>query len=127
MAGNLDSRVGFVKVVPGMPMGLLEAAADGMRGLVLEALPGVGGVPPELHDVLAAVAQAMPAVVAPRSPFGNLAEAPSGGTGEPLAGLPLLSAGPLTAEQAWLLLMLVLGEEQDAESARRRFGEEVFR
>ena len=48
-------------------------------------------------------------------------------TGEPLADLPLLSPGPLTAEQAWLLLMLVLGEERDPDSARRRFREEVSR
>ena len=69
----------------------------------------------------------MPVVVAPRSPFGVVPETPSGGTGEPLADLPLLSPGALTAEQAWLLLMLVLGEERDPESARRRFHEEVFR
>jgi L-asparaginase len=126
-AGVLETRVGFVKVMPGMQPALLEAAADGMRGLVLEALPGVGGVPEQLHVALGSVAQTMPVVVAPRSPFGTAPEVPSGGTGEPLAELPLLSPGALTAEQAWLLLMLVLGEEQDAESARRRFRGEVFR
>jgi L-asparaginase len=126
--GELEPRVGFVKVVPGMSPGLLEAAVVGeSRGLVLEALPGVGGVPGELHQVLGAIARRMPVVVAPRSPFGTVPETPSGGTGEPLAELPLVSPGPLTAEQAWLLLMLVLGEERDADSARRRFREEVSR
>ncbi len=123
--GELEPRVGFIKVVPGMRPEPLEAIAAGMRGLVVEALPGVGGLPLELHQVLGAIARDMPVVVAPRSPFGALPDVPSGGTGEPLAGLPLLSVGSLTAEQAWLLLMLVLGEEQDADSARRRYREEV--
>jgi L-asparaginase len=127
LRGELEPHVGYIKVLPGMDPNLLHAHAQGMRGVVLEALPGVGGVPGELHDSLAAIAARMPVVVAPRSPFGVVPETPSGGTGEPLAGLPLLSPGALTAEQAWLLLMLVLGEEQDAESARRRYREEVFR
>jgi L-asparaginase len=126
--GEIEPRVGFVKVVPGMGPGMLEAGVAGeCRGLVVEALPGVGGVPPELHQALGEIARRMLVVVAPRSPFGTVPETPSGGTGEPLAELPLLSPGPLTAEQAWLLLMLVLGEERDPDSARHRYREEVSR
>ena len=125
--GELEPRVGFAKIVPGMDPGPLQAYAQEMRGMVVEALPGVGGVPPGLHATLEAVARRMPVVVVPRSPFGVVPETPTGGTGEPLQDLPLLSPGALTAEQAWLLLMLVLGEERDPESARRRFREEVFR
>ena len=35
--------------------------------------------------------------------------------------MDLLSAGPLSAEQAWLLLMAALGDSGDLEVARRRF------
>jgi L-asparaginase/Glu-tRNA(Gln) amidotransferase subunit D len=110
---------------------LVEAVtADGEnRGLVIEGLPGAGGVPPAMIPAVAAAARRLPVVVASRAPFGRLPDIPTGGTGEPLRDLGLLSAGSLSAEQAWLLLMAVLGEADEAveeaatKSIRRRYAE----
>ena len=122
-AGRLDPRVRAVKLFPGGDGTDIRAAAAGdVRGLVVEALPGSGGVPPGAVETLRDVAARIPVVIASRAPFGYQPPAPTGGTGEPLADIPLLSAGSLSAEQAWLLLMLVLGETKEfGESARRRF------
>src|SRR5262249_39193988 len=79
--GDLEPRIAYVKIVPGMHAAAIEASAQDALGLVVEALPGVGGLPPTLHDSLARVAQRMPVVLAPRSPFGMVPETPSGGTG----------------------------------------------
>jgi L-asparaginase len=121
--GELEPRVRLVKLTPGTDGADIESAAvRGARGLVVEALPGSGGVPPGALEALSSVADRMPVVVASRAPFGRQPDAPTGGTGEPLAGLPLLSARSLSAEQAWLLLMLVLGESPDFDpAARERF------
>jgi L-asparaginase len=121
--GDLESRVRLVKLMPGADGGGIETAATrGTRGLVVEALPGSGGVPPGALEALSSVAARIPVVVASRAPFGRQPETPTGGTGEPLAGIPLLSAQALSAEQAWLLLMLVLGEKLAlAKEVRERF------
>jgi L-asparaginase len=110
--GHLEPRVRLVKLMPGADGSGIEAAAiSGARGLVVEALPGSGGVPPGAVEALSSAAARIPVVVASRAPFGRQPDAPTGGTGEPLAGIPLISARALSAEQAWLLLMLVLGEK----------------
>jgi L-asparaginase len=121
--GELEPRVHLVKLMPGDDGDSIDAAADaGARGLVIEALPGSGGVPPRALESLKAVAGRIPVVVASRAPFGRQPDAPTGGTGEPLAGMPLLSARSLSAEQAWLLLMLVLGETtEQGDAVRDRF------
>jgi L-asparaginase len=120
--GALEARVKLVKLTPGNDGSAIEAASSGARGLVIEALPGSGGVPPGAIEALTKAAVRMPVVVASRAPFGNQPPAPTGGTGEPLAGIPLLSAGSLSAEQAWLLLMLVLGEiTEPGDEVRKRF------
>ncbi|HET7028801.1 MAG TPA: asparaginase [Candidatus Limnocylindrales bacterium] len=121
-SGRLDERVAFVKAVPGMDGRIVETAlATGVHGLVVEALPGAGGIPPRMQPSVAAAAGAIPTVVASRAPYGRLADVPGGGTGDPLRELDLLSAGSLTAEQAWLLLMAALGDAEDDEDARARF------
>ena len=121
--GRLEPRVPLVKLMPGADGADIEAAASsGARGLVVEALPGSGGVPPGAIEALRSVAARIPVVVASRAPFGKQPDAPTGGTGEPLAGIPLLSARSLSAEQAWLLLMLLLGETpQPGKEMRERF------
>jgi L-asparaginase len=121
LSGRLDSAVAFIKVVPGMDGRLVEAATIDARGLVIEALPGAGGIPPAMLAAVSAAARMIPVVVAPRAPFGRAAKEPTGGTGEPLAGLDLLSPGRLTAEAAWVLLMSTLGETGDAVAAKSLF------
>jgi L-asparaginase len=121
-SGRLDARVALVKAVPGMDGGLLAAALDGgARGLVVEALPGAGGIPPAMIDALGRAADAVPVAVASRAPYGTLPAEPTGGTGDPLTGMGLLSAGPLTAEQSWLLLMAAMADEPSGDDTRRRF------
>jgi L-asparaginase len=121
--GRLGPRVRLVKLMPGADGADIEAAvSSGARGLVVEALPGSGGVPPGALEALRSGAARIPVVVASRAPFGRQPDTPTGGTGEPLAGIPLLSARSLSAEQAWLLLMLVLGETPEpGEEMRERF------
>jgi L-asparaginase/Glu-tRNA(Gln) amidotransferase subunit D len=94
---------------------------QGSAGMVVEGLPGEGGIPPRMQGALIAAAQTIPVVISSRAPYGSLSAEVTGGTGEPLGGRRLLSAGHLTAEQAWLLLMAVLGEHQDPEQARSAF------
>jgi L-asparaginase/Glu-tRNA(Gln) amidotransferase subunit D len=104
---------------------VIRRMPSSIPGLVVEALPGAGGIPPAMQRELSALAGHVPVVIAPRAPIGTLPRTPTGGTGEPLASSPFLSCGPLTAEQAWLLLMLVLGETTDPAAARARFEREV--
>jgi L-asparaginase len=120
--GRIETAVGFVKAVPGADGGAVDALMRSeVRGLVVEGLPGVGGIPPLMHPAVIGAARRVPVVVASRAPHGALPAEPTGGTGEPLKGTALLSAGRLTAEQAYMLLMAVLGEEADAEGARAAF------
>lgn len=124
--GALERHVGLVKVVPGMDPSAIRQLPTETAGLVVEALPGAGGIPPAMQRDLIAIAEQLPVVIAPRSPFGRLPPKPSGGTGEPLGDASLLSCGSLTAEQAWLLLMLVLGENREPAEARARYRHELF-
>ena len=119
----IEPNVGFVKVVPGSSGAMIDAAlAAGPTGLVIEALPGSGGITPWALPALSAAAARIPVVIASRAPFGTQARVPTGGTGEPLVGIPLLSAGRLSAEAAWLLLMVVLGQgPQDPAAIRAAF------
>jgi L-asparaginase len=121
LSGKLDPAVAFIKAVPGMDGQLIETATVDAHGLVIEALPGAGGIPPGMLAAVRAAARTIPVVVAPRAPFDRAATDPTGGTGEPLAGIDLLSPGRLTAETAWLLLMATLGETGAAGPARARF------
>jgi L-asparaginase len=124
-SGRLDTGVAFVKLVPGgRPETILQAAADA-SGLVVEALPGAGGIPIEQQAAIGRVADRIPVVIASRAPYGRLPDAPTGGTSEPLRGVDLLSAATLTAEQAWMLLMASLGDADGPEDARRRFRDAV--
>ncbi len=122
LSGRLEPRVAFLKVVPGADRRAVEVAlGPDTRGLVIEGLPGTGGIPPAMHGAIASVAARMPVVLASRAPYGRLPDVPTGGTGEPLREVDLLSAGDLTAEQAWLLLMAALGEGGSDGDVRRRF------
>jgi L-asparaginase len=108
---TIEPHVAFVKLVPGSNGGLIDVALDSdAAGLVVEALPGAGGVPTQALASLKAAADRVPVVIASRAPFGVQQPVPTGGTGEPLKGTPFLSAGGLSAEAAWLLLMVILGQ-----------------
>jgi L-asparaginase len=121
-SGRLEPRVAFVKAVPGADGSMVEAALAGSpRGLVVEGLPGVGGMPPAMRGAVIGAATRIPVVLASRAPFGRLPESPTGGTGEPLRDAGLLSAGDLSAEQSWLLLMAALADGENDADVRERF------
>jgi L-asparaginase len=122
LEARIDEAVALVKVYPSMDRRILEAAAsNGVHGLVVEALPGAGGVPSHLHGVLRDTAARMPVVIASRAPVGEVPSPPTGGTGEPLAGMRLISSRDLTSEKAWLLLMSVLGRDASTEGSTTLF------
>jgi L-asparaginase len=112
LEGSVDPNVVLFKAYPGAGTQVIAAAVEsGASGVVLEALPGTGGVPPGMLPALRRAAAAnTPVVIAPRSPVGRTPDPPTGGTGEPLRGLSLLSAGDLSAEKAWVLLSVALGQ-----------------
>lgn len=124
LRGSVEPLVEMVKVYPGATGALLDAVADrGARGVVIEGTPGAGGVPPTMLDALTRLARADVAIViSSRAPFGRIPDPPTGGTGSPLAELPLISAGPLTTEKAWVLLSAVLGQTATTSEARSLFG-----
>jgi L-asparaginase len=121
-SGRLVTNVAFVKAVPGLDGRAIERIlADDPAGIVVEGLPGVGGVSPDMHASLIGAARDRPVVLASRAPFGRLPEVVTGGTGEPFRDAGFWSAGDLTAEQAWLLLMSVLGEGGTPDDVRAQF------
>jgi L-asparaginase len=113
-SGELDDRVAIVKAYPGGDgEALLAHAGSGMHGMVIEGLPGQAGLPPSMHESVKETLKQMPVVLSSRAPAGVLGVDPTGGTGEPLMGLGLMSAGELTTEKAWLLLMVALAETKN--------------
>jgi L-asparaginase len=122
LSGRLAPNVAFLKAVPGADGTAIERMLQqSVAGMVVEGLPGAGGIPPRMQEAVITAAQEVPVVISSRAPYGRLPAEVTGGTGEPLAGGRLLSAGQLTAEQAWLLLMALLGEHSDPERARSAF------
>jgi L-asparaginase len=123
LAGKIDSSVEMVKVYPGASDALLDAARHrGARGVVAEGTPGSGGMPPSMINSLRRlVDDGVVVVISSRAPLGRVPDPPTGGTGSPLSGLPLLSAGDLTSEKAWILLSAALGENPDPALASELF------
>ena len=118
-----DESVEMLKVYPGADAKLLDAVRRRQpRGVVIEGMPGAGGIPPGMHDALADLAATDTIVViSSKAPSGVVPDPPTGGTGSPIAELPLLSAGPLTTEKAWVLLSVALGASDSVVEARTRF------
>lgn len=123
LVGPIDPTVEVIKIYPGAPGALFDAARlRGARGVVIEALPGAGGIPPAmLPAIQRLIDDQVAVVVSSRAPYGRVSDPPTGGTGSPLAELPLLSSGDLTAEKAWVLLSVVLGQSSDKSSASALF------
>ncbi|MGH9105160.1 MAG: asparaginase [Acidimicrobiales bacterium] len=115
LAGGMDPRATIVKAYPGCGPEAADAAIGaGMRGIVIEGLPGAGGVPATMYAAIErALAKNVAVVISSRAPGGLLPSPPTGGTGEPLRRYDLISAGALSTEKAWLLLMVALGKTGD--------------
>ena len=117
--------VAFIAVVPGMGDGLVRAAVEqGARGIVIQGLPGSGGLPPTfVPGVEAALRAGIPVVLTARSPLGRMPPYRAGGTGSPLAELGLIYAGNLLPNKAWDLLSVALAETDDVERLRAIFAD----
>lgn len=120
--GRIEERVALVKAYPGSSAAAVRSLIeDGARGLVVEGLPGAGGVPSEMRPgIAAAVENGLAVVLASSARYGRMITS-GGGTGEPLRDLRLIPAGSLAAEKAWVLLSLALGESAEPEHVREVF------
>lgn len=117
-------QVEVVKAVFDMDDLLLRAAIEaGVAGIVLEGLPGSGGVPPAL---LPSVAQALdrqiPVVLASRAPYGRITPISRGESGpRVLYEMGAIMAGDLPAHKARLLVAVVTGDGQNVGQLRETF------
>jgi L-asparaginase len=123
-SGQLDPRVAIVKAYPGSDgTALIAELQRDLRGMIIEGLPGQGGIPSPMHEAVKKTAEQIPVVLSSRAPAGRLSREATGGTGEPLRGLGLISAQELSTEKAWLLLMVALAEANSIEEVRAIFAE----
>jgi L-asparaginase len=122
--GQIESRAAIIKAYPGAPGAAVVAEMErGVRGMVIEGFAGQGGLPRPMHDAVRRAARMMPVVLSSRAPSGVLSAAATGGTGEPLRDMGLISARALSTEKAWLLLMVALAEASGIEQVRTIFDE----
>jgi L-asparaginase len=124
-SGSVETGVSLFKVYPGADgLAVRSCISGGTRGVVVEGFAGSGGVPEDVQKVLQeAVMGGLPVVLTSRAPAGRLPTAVTGGTGEPLQGIGLISGGGLSTEKALLLMMLALGDGMDSDGVRRVFEE----
>jgi L-asparaginase len=123
---TLETKVDLIKVVMGGDAGLLKASiANGARGIVLEALPGGGGVTPEIMEVVREARKGgVIFVMSPRSPLGSAKSAAGGGCGPfDLMNCGVINAGDLAAVKARVLLMAALPFANSQEELARIFKE----
>ena len=125
LSGSVERGVAMFKVYPGADgLAVRCCLSGGAKGVVVEGFAGSGGVPEGVQKVLQeAVTGGLPVVLTSRAPAGRLPMVVTGGTGEPLKGIGLISGGGLSTEKALLLLMLALGDGMDSDGVRRVFEE----
>jgi L-asparaginase len=117
-------QVEVVKAVFDMDDLLLRAAIEApVAGIVVEGLPGSGGVPPALLPSMAgALDRQIPVVLTSRAPFGRITPISRGESGpRVLYEMGVIMAGDLPAHKARLLLTVALGNDQNLEQLRETF------
>lgn len=117
-------RVEVIKAVFDMDDLLLSAAVEAqVAGIVVEGLPGSGGVPPALLPAVArALERKIAVVLTSRAPFGRITPLSRGESGpRVLYEMGVTMAGDLSAPKARLLLAVALGHGQTLEQLREIF------
>lgn len=120
---HLEERVSLITLALGEDNRLLRAAADGARGVVVQAF-GLGNAPPPVTETIGGiVADGIPVVVASRCAHGPVFPCYGAGGGHDLAAAGAWFAGDLAASKARILLMAVLAATDDLAQAARLFAE----
>jgi L-asparaginase len=104
-------KVDIIKVALGADSRLLEASiSSGSQGIVIEALPGGGGVTPSIFKTIKKARQdGVIFVMTPRSPIGSTVPVASGGCGPwDLKQCGVIMGGDLSSVKARILLMVAL-------------------
>ncbi|HOC09170.1 MAG TPA: asparaginase [Bacillota bacterium] len=107
----LETNVEILKVSLGSSSKILDLMiSEGYKGIVIESLPGGGGVTPEIMDsIRRAQGQDIVFVQTPRSPMGTSVSRASGGCGPwDLRQCGVINGGDLTSVKARILLMVTL-------------------
>ncbi|NSW91523.1 MAG: asparaginase [Firmicutes bacterium] len=108
---RLETGVEILKVSLGTSSRILDLMiSEGYKGIVIESLPGGGGVTPGIMDtVRKAQERDIVFVLTPRSPMGTSVSRASGGCGPwDLRQCGVINGGDLTSVKARILLMVAL-------------------
>lgn len=117
-------QVEVVKAVFDMDDLLLRSAIEArVAGIVVEGLPGSGGVPPSLlPSVAKALDRQIPLVLTSRAPFGRITPTSRGESGpRVLYEMGAIMAGDLPAHKARLLVAVALANGQNVDQLRETF------
>jgi L-asparaginase len=119
--------VDLIKVAMGADGRLLRCAVEtGARGLVIEGMPGGGGVTTSIMEaVLDALERRIPVVLSSRAMFGRALSISGGGSGPAdIIAAGAIPARALSPAKARVLLMCALAASSDLNQIRVWFGEE---
>lgn len=107
---KIDPAVEIVKVAMGTDGAMIDAlVALGKKAIVLEALPGGGGVTPSVYEAVKRNVDKAVFVMCPRSPLGSAVSKAGGGCGPvDLRKLGVITAGDFTSVKARVFLMAAL-------------------
>jgi L-asparaginase len=117
-------QVEVVKAVFDMDDLLLRSAIEArVAGIVVDGLPGSGGVPPSLlPSVALALDRRIPVVLTSRAPFGRITPISRGESGpRVLHEMGAIMAGDLPAPKARLLVAVAVGNRQNVDQLRETF------
>jgi L-asparaginase len=123
---RIEPRVDLIKVVAGMDDRFVRfSVASGAAAIVIEGLPGTGGVTPGvIAAVRDAIAGGTPVVVTTRCDGGRVFPVYGGGPGsKDMAEAGCIMAGDLSPAKARILLTVALAETRDVEELRAIFAE----
>ena len=125
---TVDSRVGLLKIYPGMPPQMITAMAQlGFRGLVIE-LFGIGNFPAEdtaLMDALHALADRDMIIVTKSQCTYEPSDSDIYAAGRQLAALRPISAKDMTTEACMTKLMWALGKTTNTAQVRQLFNQNI--